>query len=125
MRLLIAALALMASACSPMASQTPDGAATSELSPAACAERNGTMQRVGRLQTLQCVVRYADAGKRCTDGDQCEGDCRAIEIMGSSEFPVTAAEREAVPGLCQANSNNFGCNTPIEDGRPGATLCID
>jgi len=119
MRLLIAALALMASACSPMATQAPDGASSGQTAEAACAARNGTMQRVGRLQTMQCVVRYADAGKRCTDGDQCAGDCRY-------EGDVSAiAPNASVAGVCQADSNRFGCQTPIEDGKATPTLCID
>ena len=119
MRILIAALALMASACSPMAGQTPGGAATGQSAEAACAARNGSMQRVGRLQTLQCVVRYADAGKRCTDGDQCAGDCRLPEGTGE------VAPNASVAGVCQADSNNFGCHTSVEDGKVGVGLCID
>ena len=118
MRLLIAALALMASACSPMASQAPDGA-TGQTAAAACAAQNGTMQRVGRLQTLQCVVRYADAGQRCTDGDQCAGDCRY-------EGDASALAPDApVAGVCQADSDRFGCQTRIEDGKATPTLCVD
>lgn len=119
MRLRIATLALMASACTPMAGQTPDGGTSGQSAAAACAARNGTMQRVGRLQTMQCVVRYADAGKRCTDGDQCQGDCR-YEGDASALAPGAS-----VAGVCQADSNRFGCQTPIEDGKAGPTLCVD
>ncbi len=118
MRLLIAALALMASACSPMPGQTPDGATTGQSTEAACTARNGSMQRVGRMQTLQCVVRYADAGKRCTDGDQCGGDCLLSEA-------ATAAPGVAAVGQCAPTSNRFGCATRVEDGKADATLCID
>ncbi|ADL00247.1 hypothetical protein [Brevundimonas subvibrioides] len=119
MRLLIAALALMVSACSPMAGQAPGGTVPGQTAEAACAAQNGTMQRVGRLQTLQCVVRYADAGKRCTDGDQCAGDCR---FEGDALALVPNAP---LAGVCQADSNRFGCQTSIEDGKPTPTLCID
>lgn len=119
MRLMIAALALMAAACSPMGAEAPDGASSGQSAEAACAARNGTMQRVGRLQTLQCVVRYADAGRRCTDGDQCQGDCR-YEGDGSAVAP-----NAPVSGVCQADSNNFGCHTSVEDGRIGVGICID
>jgi hypothetical protein len=117
MRLLIAVTALIMTACTPqppadepLPGQTPDAAA--------CAARGGTMQRVGRMQTLQCVVRYADAGKRCTDGDQCQGDCR---IEGNA--PI--AEGASVAGVCQADSDRFGCHTRVEGGKAGATLCVD
>ena len=118
MRLLIAALALMASACSPMSAQAPDGATTSQSAEAACAARNGTLQRVGRLQSVQCVIAYADAGKRCTDGDQCGGDCLLPE--GAS-----VAAGAAAAGVCAPTSNRFGCATRVEDGKADATLCID
>lgn len=118
MRILIAALALMASACSPMAEQAPDAGAPAQSAEAACAAQHGTLQRVGRLQSVQCVIAYADAGKRCTDGDQCQGDCLA---------PATGAASagQAATGQCAPTSNRFGCATRVEDGKADATLCID
>ena len=115
MRLLIAALGLMASACSPMASQVPDGA-TGQTAEAACAARGGEMMHVGRLQTSRCVVPFSDAGKVCRDGDDCLGDCRT-ESAGPREGAVT--------GVCAPNDLPFGCNTPVENGRAGPTLCVD
>ncbi|MGV3578705.1 hypothetical protein [Brevundimonas sp.] len=119
MRLLIAALALtLTAACSPMAEQAPD-AGSNQSAQATCAAQGGSMQRVGRLQTLQCVVRYADAGKRCTDSDQCEGECR---YEGDAAAVAAGA---SVAGVCQADSNRFGCSTRVEDGKTDATICID
>jgi len=44
-----------------------------------------------------------------------------LPIEGNSGIaPGTAAT-----GVCQATSDRFGCNTPVEDGKAGATLCID
>ena len=76
------------------------------------------MRQVGRAQTWQCVVKYADAGKRCTDASQCEGQC---EIAGNSGLVPGA---RAV-GQCQVDSNRFGCRTTVKDGKAEATLCID
>jgi putative hemolysin len=92
------------------AAQTPDAAA--------CAARGGEIRRVGRLQSEQCVILYADAGKACTDGDQCQGDCR-IEGNAPVKDPDNAS------GFCTADSNRFGCHTTVEDGKAGPTLCID
>jgi len=128
-RLLILA-ALLAAACQPMPAAT-GGAQTAEAAPvaqtpapptddaAACAARGGKMLPQGRMQTLRCVVAYADAGRRCTDGDQCAGDCRIAD--------VGAAPRagQAAVGQCQANNTRFGCFTTVEDGKAEATLCID
>ena len=64
------------------------------------------------------MVKYADAGKRCTDASQCEGQC---EIAGNSGIAAGAA----AVGQCQADSNRFGCRTTVKDGKAEATLCID
>ena len=117
MRILIAALALIAAACSPMTGQAPDAAA-GQTAEVACAAQGGTLQRVGRMQTVQCVIAYADAGKRCTDGDQCGGDCLVAET-GSVEAGAAAV------GQCAPTSNRFGCATRVESGKADATLCID
>lgn len=118
MRLLIAALALMAAACSPMAEQAPDAGAPGQSAEAACAAQGGTLQRVGRMQSVQCVIAYADAGKRCTDGDQCRGDCVTATLSAASAG-------QAAVGQCAADSNRFGCRTTVENGKADATLCID
>lgn len=116
LRILVAGAALILSACAPVAPQpeTP----VQSLSASECAARGGSMIAVGRMQTVQCVVRYSDAGKACTDGAQCQGDCRA-------EPTVTAREGQSVRGVCQADSNRFGCFTTVTNGKAEATLCID
>src|SRR6476660_3294024 len=71
-RLLMAAIAVLASACQPMPSadvtvdttDVPPAVAVSENATAAeCTARGGRMIPQGRMQSLQCVVAYADAGK--------------------------------------------------------------
>ena len=122
--LLAAGLAL--AACSPAPApepvvpivETPEPPPTMSISTSSCSSRGGEMRQVGRAQTWQCVVKYADAGKRCTDGSQCEGDC---EIAGNSGI---ASGAPAV-GQCQVDSNRFGCRTTVKDGKAEATLCID
>ena len=121
LRLAIATTAaLLLAACAPVA-PAPDGPVITDQTPtaAACAARGGELQPVGRMQSLQCVIKYVDAGKRCTDGDDCLGDCR-IEDMASRP-------QEGAPavGQCQASSNRFGWFTTVEGGRAEATLCID
>jgi hypothetical protein len=118
--------ALLLAACQPVPEKgdlgfgnEPDPVQVPESAAAAdCIARNGTMQPVGRMQTMQCVVRYADAGKRCTDSDQCAGECRTADA-------ARPAEGASVAGICQATSNQFGCFTRVEDGKAEATLCVD
>lgn len=76
------------------------------------------MKQVGRLQSWQCVIRYADAGKVCTDSRDCQGDCRIEGVSG-------IASGAAASGVCQASSDRFGCHARVENGKAGPTLCID
>jgi len=81
-----------------------------------CQAAGGTMRPVCMMGTVQCVVPYADAGRPCRDGDDCQGACRA-ESMEPSRGPVT--------GRCQATSDPCGCFANVEDGRVDAALCVD
>jgi hypothetical protein len=127
MKRLMMAAALFAAACQPMPA---DGGRTdlAEAAPAAqtpadeaaaCAARGGKMLPQGRMQTLRCLVTYSDAGQRCTDGDQCQGDCRVEDVANAPQAG------SAVVGQCQATSSRFGCYTTVEDGKAEATICVD
>ena len=128
-RILIAAAALLMAACQPMPSGTSTEMASNDppvvqtpapgTDAAACAARGGKMLPQGRMQSLQCVVSYADAGRRCTDGDDCQGDCRVEEVNGTPDAGSAAV------GQCQANSSRFGCYTTVESGKAEATICVD
>ena len=127
-RILMAAAVLMA-ACQPLPAN--DGKTDlAEVTPAvrsvagsqdaaACAARGGKMLPQGRMQTVRCVITYADAGRRCTDGDDCAGDCRVGDVANAP-----AAGTNAV-GQCQASSSRFGCYTTVEGGKAEATICVD
>jgi hypothetical protein len=127
-RILIAAAVLMA-ACQPLPAN--DGKTDlAEAAPAvqsvagtedaaACARAGGKMLPQGRMQSVRCVITYADAGTRCTDGDDCAGDCRVEDVANAP-----AAGTNAV-GQCQASSSRFGCYTTVEGGKAEATLCVD
>ena len=127
-RLIIAAATLLAAGCQPMPAeggkadlaQAAPAAQTPADEASACAARGGKMLPQGRIQSLQCVVSYSDAGQRCTDGDDCQGDCRVEETDGG--FPTAGS---AVVGRCQASSSRFGCYTTVENGRAEATICVD
>ena len=66
--------ALAAEAAPVVQTQVPSAAGGTDA--AACESQGGKMLPLGRLQTVRCVITYADAGHRCTDSDQCTGDCR-------------------------------------------------
>lgn len=119
--------ALLAAACQPIpadggktdlaqsapVAQTPADAAS------ACAAKGGKMLPQGRMQSLQCVVSYTDAGERCTDGDDCQGDCRIADVANAPQAGAAAV------GQCQPTSSRFGCYTTVEGGKAEATICVD
>ncbi|MFN7620211.1 MAG: hypothetical protein ACK5RN_08850 [bacterium] len=133
-RILIATVAVLMAACQPMpasdgpteiaaivpAGQTVIGPSVAgSEDAAACARAGGKMLPQGRMQSVRCVITYADAGRRCTDGDDCAGDCRVGDVAN----PPTAGAPAV--GQCQVNSSRFGCYTTVEGGKAEATLCVD
>ncbi|HDS1039442.1 TPA: hypothetical protein QDZ42_003128 [Stenotrophomonas maltophilia] len=123
------ALATLLAACSsappaaetaaqPAATGTPEAAAAyQEARDVDCRAAGGTLQPLGRLQRVQCVIPYADAGKACSSKRDCSGQCLA---SGETEAGVVAT------GTCQRDvSQNFGCRQRIEDGKAQGTICVD
>ncbi len=130
--LLAALLALAACAAPPAAGPTtptrarpapPGGphpvqpSPVASADPAACAAKGGTVRPVCRLQRPMCVIPFADAGRACTDGDQCQGDCRTEGPKPDATGPVT--------GRCQADTDPCGCWSNVEDGQLVGGLCVD
>lgn len=128
-RILIAVAALLMAACQPMpvneggtdlAQVTPASQSVAGTEDAAaCAAGGGKMLPQGRMQTVRCVITYADAGRRCTDGDDCSGDCRVSDVTNAPNAGASAV------GQCQASSSRFGCYTTVEGGKAEATICVD
>jgi hypothetical protein len=102
-------------------SSTPpaDTTAATPATPSAaeCTAAGGSLQPLGRLQRVQCVVPYADAGKVCSAKADCSGQCLAT----GDAAPGTAAR-----GVCQRDvSQNFGCRQRIDGGVTLGTICVD
>jgi len=123
------ALAALVAACSstppaadttaqPAAPDTPEATeAYQEARDVDCRAAGGTLQPLGRLQRVQCVVPYADAGKVCSAKADCSGQCLAT----GDAAPGTAAR-----GVCQRDvSQNFGCRQRIDGGVTLGTICVD
>ena len=113
---LIAAFVLGLSACAPV-EPTPPPSQPADSAEGDCVARGGRLERVGRAQTLRCVIPYADGGEACSSGGECDsGNC-----LG----PVDASGRSNVIGQCQATNMAFGCYTRINNGRAEAAICVD
>ncbi|MBM3387251.1 MAG: hypothetical protein FJY36_06250 [Betaproteobacteria bacterium] len=87
-------------------------------SAAQCQALGGRWQRVCMLGTLACVKPYADAGKACQSGHECQGR-RCLMNTGASR------QWGAQTGHCIANDNpcHFGIN--LENGLPVPTAVAD
>ncbi|MBO1749745.1 hypothetical protein LMF57_20045 [Stenotrophomonas sp. SI-NJAU-1] len=124
------AFGALLAACSsaPPASDDAGAAATAADSPEAaaayeeardvdCRAAGGTLQPLGRLQRVQCVIPYADAGKSCSSKSDCSGQC-----LASANVPAG----EVATGTCQRDvSQNFGCRQRIDGGKAQGTICVD
>lgn len=96
----------------PAAAQAPTDAA-------GCAAAGGELKPLGRLQRVQCVVPYTDAGKACSAKSDCTGQC-----LASGDTEIAAGTRAT--GVCQTDaSQNFGCRQRIDNGVAQGTLCVD
>lgn len=114
-------LALAGCSSSPNAGDTATNApaAVDNADAARCAATGGELKPLGRLQRVQCVVPYADAGKACSAKAECSGQCLA---QGETELVAGSKAR----GVCQTDvSQNFGCRQRIDNGVAQGTICVD
>ncbi|MBI1406267.1 MAG: hypothetical protein GC145_09100 [Caulobacter sp.] len=111
-------IAMLLAACAGPAAVTPgQGPSRGVLSAAeraACARSGGQVERAGMLGYEACIRTYGDAGRRCHDAADCQGQCFA------ADDPVPGQ-----PGRCQRTSSPFGCRAAVRDGVVQPTLCVD
>ncbi|MBN8551720.1 MAG: hypothetical protein J0L52_02345 [Caulobacterales bacterium] len=125
MRAIATLISLMLIACAaPITPTAETGGGTAgtpdvplhRMTAAQCQTVGGTMRPVCMRGTVQCVIRYSDAGRTCRDGDDCQGACRA-ENTNPPPGPTT--------GRCQETSDPCGCFANVEDGRIDGVMCVD
>ena len=121
MRILIAALALMAAACSPMADtgrRTP--AAPAQSAEAACAAQHGTLParrpRCNRSSASSPMPTPASAAPTATSA-------RATAWLRRPAPPPPVRPRRRP--VRRPTSEPLRLRHPVEDGKADATLCID
>jgi len=86
---------------------------------ARCETAGGSVMPGGRLGWERCLQTFPDAGKTCSDGAECLGDCR-LELL--KDMPQAG---ETATGTCQANDSPFGCHASVENGKATPALCVD
>ena len=115
----VAAAAAEPEAATPAAAAETDGKAEPEAEEAApppppkppeqlaCERKGGSWASAGGSGARACVKRTRDAGKQCTTGRQCEGDCLARSQTCSPITPL------------------FGCNEILQDNGARVNQCIE
>ncbi len=118
--LLLPLLAVLAFAQAPPERREPvqfDDAARTR-----CEAQGGRVATAGLSGDDMCALPYADAGRSCTDGSQCMGDCLLDEASLGGKPPRHGSR---AVGQCQALAYPYGCRNLIEDGRLTLGLCVD
>jgi hypothetical protein len=85
---------------------------------AQCSARSGKVMIAGLSGNEICALPLADAGKSCTSGSQCIGDC-----LLDGNLPMGPGVR--VAGRCEPTDYGFGCRTIVENSRVQHRICID
>jgi hypothetical protein len=99
-----------------------------------CKACNGEWGIHGLAQTPSCNCRTTDGGKRCKDGNECQGLCVGADSIEREVVDKGPPARGFFVGRCSKLVTVFGCYRPIEDGasaRPvdlteaPQTICVD
>jgi hypothetical protein len=104
--------------------------------PEECRACRGDWGVHGLAPTPSCNCRTTDAGKRCTDGADCQGMCLAAAGAAGREIVEAGPPaRGFFVGKCSEMVTVFGCNQLIERGarargpvsldEPQQMLCVD
>lgn len=117
----VALIAFVLSGCAALEREQEDYVEFDKPSPVArseaeCAARGGKWGPAGLLVDPICDIRPSDAGKACTDSQQCESKCVTVARV---RYGASA------PGVCHDSFLPFGCLQRIRAGRAGQALCID
>ena len=119
-----------AAQAAPAARATPAEPATAD----GCRACGGEWAIHGLIQQPSCLCPTSDAGKRCRDGGECQGQC----IADDGEREVIEAgppARGYFVGKCSRFRSSFGCHRPLAAGalkagpisleEPPTQICAD
>ncbi|MEM0515753.1 hypothetical protein WCN91_10085 [Pseudoalteromonas sp. YIC-827] len=83
----------------------------------ACLDNGGVIKPVCMNAIPACIYKYPDAGKQCSSGSECEGDCLVVGHF--------VAEGSAAIGQCSVDNDPCGCYQRILDGVAEYAMCTD
>lgn len=71
---------------------------------ALCGLRGGTIHSASSEAGTECIIKYPDGGRKCTNSLQCLGGCVTDKVSQLGK-----------EGICKINNSNQGCFTKIEE----------
>lgn len=99
----------------------PKGRDATPAEIAECQKQGGQISKQGLGRADFCVVEFADKGKVCTDGSDCQSG-RCLSKGRSNDAQFTTKKHT---GICASNNVPFGCYGTVNKGEFGAFMCVD
>jgi len=88
-----------------------------------CLQRGGEWRKYGPHPLKECVLKASDAGRFCTDDDQCFGSCLA-KILPSERREMMGGKSLKRNGTCSPTYNIIGCVAIVNQGT-ARLICLD
>jgi len=88
-----------------------------------CEVLGGKWGRIGLSLEEGCNLPPSDAGKECSDSDECEGSC--IAELSEEEWENAIHGVVYTKGKCTAWKITVGCRDFVENGKVEGILCVD
>ena len=87
----------------------------------ACEEEGGVWGEFGTPAKEMCNIKTSDAGKTCTDSDQCEGYC--VTKSSGKNWIKNASGELQVQGQCDDYRYPNGCRVFVESSKIDGNSC--
>ena len=90
-----------------------------------CEARRGEWGRFGLVIKEQCNLPTSDAGKICSNQNECEGAC-IVELSEKEQDRLTK-QNEIIEtnGRCTSWLLTYDCNAYVKDGKVDSIICAD
>jgi len=91
----------------------------------ACEAQSGEWGRFGLTIKEQCNLPTSDAGKTCSNQNECEGAC-IVELSEEDQDRITK-QNEVIEtnGKCTTWLLTYGCDAYVKDGKVEEIICAD
>lgn len=98
----------------------PKGETATPEEIAECQKQGGTISKEGLLGRDFCVVEFADKGKACSDGSDCQAERCIVENVSAGQ-----EMSDSIKGICPSDNVPFGCYGTVNSGQLSGFMCVD